>query len=160
MILFCHFATLRPVLGLSKLLVGSNLMLDFVTKHCRLRPVCVNSSPSNITAHGWPSDALMVAHKDPEIEDSFSKQSLLKKNTVFAKLSCCIRRENHRVWVLCIDDLLALNYHFRKLRSHDPSPRIAPRSSGLGYVGWEPKKWERGTWHHRHHLFMHDMLII
>ena len=132
----------RPVLGLSKLLVGSNLMLDFVTKHCRLRPVCVDFITQQ---HHRPWLTIRCTHGCPskilKLKIAVQNSPCLKKKYRFSKLSCCISRDNCRVWVLYIDDLLALNYHFRKLRSHDPSSlRIAPRSSGLGYVGWEPNK--------------------
>lgn len=144
MILFCHFANstsfgplqttcwFQPDVGFcDETLPTSTCLCELITQQHHRPWLTIRCT------HGWPSKIL-------KFKIDVQNSPCFFKNTVFPNSHVVSHVKNHRVWVLYIDDLLALNYHFRKLRAHDPSSlRIAPRSSGLGYVGWEPKKWER-----------------
>lgn len=165
MILFCHFANstsfgplqttcwFQPDVGFcDETSPTSTCLCELITQQ--------HHRPSDHQMHSW------LTIKDPEIEDRFSKQSLFnKKNYSFSKLSCCIRRENYRVWVLYIyiyiDDFFGAKLSFPEASVTWSIAEDCPKIKRTWLCGLGAKEMrERDPWHHRHHLFMHDILII
>ena len=143
MILFCHFANSTSFGPLQSTcwfptwcwILWRNIAdfdLFVWTHHPATSPPMVDHQ-----MHSW------LPIKDPEIEDRFQNSPCLKKIQFLQTIML------YQTWKITGVGFVYRRFVGAKLSFPGsfghmiPSPRIAPRSSGLGYVGWEPKKWER-----------------